>query len=197
MHFLDKFIIKQRPLKAIHKRIIVFSAIFFAFFISTLIILFLPFKDGSAIENIIDEFYNKKWNSKTIIQLLLGSLTWMLIIWNLTLRVMDTILYKKKKRAFESEMLKKGIDISCNERGNMKLTFKQHEQYVEATLNKIINACIEIKEPLRGAIIFTIREVLENINENRRNKIEKIKTELNNYGINTENPLISRALKQI
>lgn len=197
MHFLDKFILNKKPLRAIHKKIIVFSAVFLLFVFLTLIILFLPFKDGSTFENIVNEFYSKEWNSKTITQILLSVLTWILIIWNLTLRIMDTILYKKKKRAFEKELIKKGIYKEGEDKKIMRLNFKQHEQYVEITINKLLDACIRVNQPLKGAGVFTIREIINDINKSRKEKIEQVKRELTSYGINVENVEIARALKQI
>ncbi|WGI36472.1 hypothetical protein [Mesomycoplasma lagogenitalium] len=197
-HFLDKFIIKGRPLKAKHKKIITFTLIFLAFVAITLTLLFLPIKNGSTIENIISEFASKDWNSKTIIQIVGGLLTWLLIVWNLTMRIMDTLLYKKKKKLFERELkLHNELNILDNKGDKLKLTFKEHEKYVENTLSKIITAALKSGTPLRGVINFEIREILENLQLKRKEKTIKINELLTKYGVDTQNKDVKEALKQV
>ncbi|MCS4536758.1 hypothetical protein NXS15_01255 [Mycoplasma sp. CSL7475-4] len=194
---LDKYIIEHKKLKRTHKRILVFTFSLLAMIVISLILLFLPFKDGSTIEIIIDEFYSKQWNSKTITQLILSFFAWIIVIWKMAVVVMETILYRKRKKLFQKELNEKGsLDIYKTD--SIFSIFKRDTtKQAEYAITELINAFIEASQPLSANAVLLIREVLTNKELKRKDKVQKIKEIVEKEGHKINDPKIAQAFREI
>ncbi|QJR43645.1 hypothetical protein HLA87_02505 [Mycoplasma miroungigenitalium] len=164
----------------------------------SLIILFFPFKDGSTIEIIIEEFYSKQWNSKTITQLIISFIAWIIVIWKMALVIMETILYKKRKNLFQKELSEKGeLDIFQKRSGIFQIFKKDAPEFVDYTLKLLINSFIETAQPLSANATLLIRDILESAELKRKEKIEKIREIVEKEGHKVNDPKIVKAFREI
>lgn len=202
MRHLTEFINVFGKGKSLKKKriLLILFILLFLIFVS-LVILFLPFKDGSTIENIVQEFKEQnKWNSKTITSLIISSLAWILIIWKLTLSILDTMLYFKRKKKFENEIkLNNELNpyIPNKEQRKQMLTFKQQDKYVHIVINELLQSISNTNQRLSGSAIIEIKEILYSATKSRKIKINEVKTILENNSIITTNKEIIKALKNI
>ncbi|WP_322900942.1 hypothetical protein [Mycoplasmopsis felis] len=202
MRHLSEFInVFGKGKSAKKKRIfLILFILLFLIFVS-LVILFLPLKDGSTIENIIQEFKEQnKWNSKTITSLIISGLAWILIIWKLTLSILDTMLYFKRKKKFENEIkLNNELNpyIPNKEQKKQMLTFKQQDKYVHIVVNELLQSISNTNQRLSGSAIIEIKEILYSATKSRKIKINEVKAILENNSIITTNKEIIKALKNI
>ncbi|TDV23516.1 hypothetical protein BCF59_0505 [Mycoplasmopsis mustelae] len=183
------------------KRMIQIFGILLILIIVSLIILFLPFKDGSTVENLIVEFKKQNWNSKTITNLIIIIITWIFILWKVTLLILDTILYTRKKRKFEQELQQRNelnpLIPAVDRKEPMPLNTKQFNNYVEITVAAIIDATARTPQRLTGGAIYDVREIISNEKTARKHKIAQVRAILLKHGVDVENKEIIKSLKQI
>ncbi|MBN0919443.1 hypothetical protein [[Mycoplasma] gypis] len=200
-NFLDELEKQHKPLKKRTKKILIFLGVFAVIFLISTILLFTPFKKESTFELIIKEFKQQQYDSILISKLVAGFFTWVFIVWTLSLRIAQSILFYKYRKIVNNEIEK--IDSVSTEQTGKELhmsklnaqTKKQARD--ENFIANLLNTCIALQKPLIGSATMDVREILNNPQYNSKQKKLLISQLLKNNGIDPKNKKILEVITKL
>ncbi|ENY69008.1 Hypothetical protein, predicted transmembrane protein [Mycoplasmopsis bovigenitalium 51080] len=195
---LVKFLEKEKKLTKPKKTFTIMGLSGVSLFL-TVFLIFFPFKDGSVFELMLLDFKNNTWNSATIFQIILQISVWAFLIWKLTTRIQETVLYYKKRKLFNFEVLTKSA-MNLHTQGGIVpniLKTKDKDKYINFVVNGILDAFIKDSDPLSSNCSLEIKTIIEDETITRKQKIQKIKECIEREGHKIDNTQKVKSIKQV
>ncbi|VEU66655.1 Uncharacterised protein (plasmid) [Mesomycoplasma conjunctivae] len=100
-----------KPIKWTKKKFIIGVIVFFIFLVITIILLFLPFKDGSTFELILKTYRNNKWDSSTIVRTISYISGWFFLVTKAVITISNWKMFLTKKKMFNFSVEQSGLDL--------------------------------------------------------------------------------------
>ncbi|MFV8478098.1 hypothetical protein [Mycoplasma sp. B6400] len=199
---LEYFHLSKKPLTARSKKILVACLVFCVIVLFTLLMLLIPFKNGSTLEILLAEFNTDSWNSANISKFISGVSVWIFIAWSLTLKISQTLLHRKYKKLIKEELLKhEDITLTKEEIKEKKQEMLKQLTKNEAKIDKIINQLAYVLSKTAQRIdantLFQIRDICENLTDTQKEKKIKVTQALEAVGVDTSLKEIKNVINSI
>ncbi|MHA3795772.1 hypothetical protein [Mycoplasma sp. Z1473D] len=199
---LDFFHLNKKPLSSKTKKTLVGIFVFSIFLLFTLLMLLIPFKDGSTFEILLGMFQSNNWNSANISQLVSAVGVWIFFAWGFTLKVSQTLTLRKYKKKMKEELFKKeDLTLSKEEikekKQEMLKTYIKNESKIDKLINLLATTLIKLNHRVDANTMFEIRDILESLNDSSKIKRHKITQLLQAVGIDTETKELKSVINQI
>ncbi|WLP85277.1 hypothetical protein [Mycoplasma seminis] len=199
---LEFFNLNKKPLTARSKKIMVILIVFCIILLFTLLMLIIPFKDGSTLEIFINEFKTEKWNSANIAKFISGVSVWIFIAWNLTLKISQTLLHRKYKKMITQSLIEHGdLTLTKEEikekKSEMLKQLTKNEAKIDKFINLLVDALAKTAQRVDANTLFQIREILQSLSLKDKDKKKEVTNLLKSIGVDTDTKEVKNIINTI
>lgn len=184
-----------KPFSNFKKKILIMFLIFVFLLIITIIFLFLPFKDKTTFELIIEVYQKNDWNSLTVTKTVGSIVTWFFMVFKIIGSIGNGWILLQRKKALDLDLRRRGINISYETKKAKKI---EKQGGIDAFYQQLLNILQELN--IAPAIITHLIISTKEINElqiKSKEKQDKIKQLFFENGINFQDFALQKWISKI